>query len=91
MKLIDEIRIRCEEKLQEAQVQSNQQLIERYTIIDSFLINDRCFIYITRQEAVVILGMLGYSEDESHNIYNKLTEYDNIKGIFKFDDGGMHI
>lgn len=83
---IDIVRKRCNELLDYAVQSEKNGEFEQYQIIKNFLINDRCFLKVNRLTSINILQILGYSEEESYNLYEDLISYENIKGSFVFEE-----
>lgn len=82
MKAIDILRERCKSKMLEASKGNDNELIDMLDQIDTFLINDRCFLRINRISALYILELLGFSDEEADLMYDELISYENIKGDF---------
>lgn len=83
---IEMVRRKCQEKLRIAYEFQDSESINKYNIINTFLINDRCFLNIDRTSSISLLKLLDYSEEEAYMIYEDLISYENVKGEFVFEE-----
>lgn len=58
--------------------------IDKINAIERALINDRCFLNMNQNVAFNILEYLGFSDEESIEIYNQLSDSSNFEGKFYF-------
>ena len=81
MSTIDDIRYLLQEKKKSNL--NTEEDIQKIDVLETFLINDRCFIHVNRLVAYEILNFLGVSEEKIDDVYDDLIAYENIKGEFE--------
>ena len=64
MKRIDEVRARCINQLNKAIQSHDSTNMQKYDTVNTFLINDCCFLNVKRPVSINLLQSLGYTEEE---------------------------
>lgn len=82
MRNIDYVRNLVEKKKQQVNTEEDLKRIEA---IETFLLDSRAFIKINRMVSLNILEYLGVPENDIDNLYDELTDYENIKGDLEFE------